>query len=145
VSGVISGTAYGRPATLDVAGDRLTWRAVRGFSGVAENIVTTVHDVRFAAYLELRWSWAAGAIGVLGGLWLATEGVVLGIAALAIAASLLAFRIVWPRRFLVLEVGSSRLVLRVAGKSAPLARALADRIDLALATGEVPSSPPMLP
>jgi hypothetical protein len=145
VSGVISGTAYGRPATLDVAGDRLTWRAVRGFSGVAENIVTTVHDVRFAAYLELRWSWAAGAIGVLGGLWLATEGMVLGIAALAIAASLLAFRIVRPRRFLVLEVGSSRLVLRVATRSAPLARALADRIDLALATGEVPASPPMLP
>jgi hypothetical protein len=145
VSGVISGTAYGRPATLEVTADTITWRAVRGFTGVAENIVTTVHDVRFAAFLELRWSWAAAAIGALGALWLATEGPLIGILALATAVGLAAWRFAVPRRFLVLELGSTRLVMKVAAKSAGAARALADRIDHALASGEVPASPPMLP
>jgi len=142
---VITGTAYGRRATIEIAGDTLTWRAQRGFSPVPENIVTTVHDVRLASWLVTRHSWAGVAIGVLGGVWLATEGPALGISAIAIGIGLLAWRFMHPRQFLVLDIKDNRLVMRVSLASAGSARALADRIDHALETGEVPSSPPMLP
>jgi len=142
---VITGTAYGRRATIEIAGDTLTWRAQRGLSPVAENIVTTVHDVRLVQWLVLRHSWSGLVIGAIGGLIAISEGLIAGIAPVGVGAALLGWRFTHPRQYLVLDVGQSRLVIQVALASTDPARTLADRIDRAIATGEVPSSPPMLP
>jgi hypothetical protein len=142
---VIAGTAYTRRATLEIAGDTLTWRAQRGLPPVAENIVTTVHAVRLVSWLELRHSWAGVAITALGVLWLASEGVTTGLATIAAGLGVLGWRFTHPRQFLVLDLGQNRLVMKVALSSAASARLLAARIDRALETGEVPASPPMLP
>ncbi|MCW5806527.1 MAG: hypothetical protein KIT31_29450 [Deltaproteobacteria bacterium] len=146
---VITGLAYGRRATLEISGDTLTWRARRGtFSSgpsVPENIVTTVHDVRFARWLELPWSYAGTATLALG-VALALTGAPLGGAIAAAAGlALLVWRRTHPRQFLILDVGDRRLVLRVALPSAAPARSLAERVDRALASGEAPLSPPTLP
>lgn len=142
---VITGTAYGRRATIEIAGDTLTWRAQRGLSPVAENIVTTVHDVRLVQWLVLRHSWSGLVIGAIGGLIAISEGLIAGIAPVGVGVALLGWRFTHPRQYLVLDVGQSRLVIQVALASTDPARTLADRIDRAIATGEVPSSPPMLP
>lgn len=142
---VITGTAYGRRATVEIAGDTLTWRAQRGLSPVAENIVTTVHDVRLARWFVLRASWAGLAIAVLGGIWIASEGLAVGAAVIAIGIALVAWRFTHPRQYLVLDLGQNRLVMKVTLASTESARVLVGRIDRALATGEVPSTPPMLP
>lgn len=143
---IITGHAYGRRATLEVAGDTLTWRAQRGaIAATAENIVTTVHDVRDVRWIEQAWSLPGGALGVLGGLWIYSEGLVWGALALGAAAALIAHRLLRPRRFLVLEAGDRRLVLRVAAASAADARALVERIERVLSTGELPATPPALP
>jgi hypothetical protein len=146
---VITGLAYGRRATLEVAGDTLTWRARRGtFSSgpaVPENIVTTVHDVRLARFLALPWSYAGLATLALGIGLAATNTVLAGLVACAAGAGLLVWRRLHPRQYLVLDVGDRRLAMKVALPSAAPARALAERVDRALASGEVPLSPPKLP
>jgi hypothetical protein len=142
---VITGHAYGRRATLELAGDRLMWRARRGARLLAENIATTVHDVRGARWFDLAWSRGGIALVGIGAMWAITESVAAGLAAGAIGVAMLAFRRLRPRRFLVLDIGDRRLILRVTGGSAPSARALAGRIQHALATGELPRIPPTLP
>jgi hypothetical protein len=142
---VIAGHAYGRGATLELAGDTLTWRAQRGSPVAPENIVTTVHDVRDVRWIEQAWSLPGGALGVLGVLWTGTEGLAWGALALGTAAALLVHRRMRPRLYLSLDLGDRRLVLRVAAGSAAGARAVAQRIERALATGELPASPPTLP
>jgi hypothetical protein len=143
---VLAGYAYGRRATLDVAGDTLTWRAQRGsLQPTPENIVTTVHDVREVRWLEQSWSLPGGGLALLGGLWTFTEGVFFGTFALAVAAALLAHRRLRPRLFLALELTDRRLVMRVDVASASVARTLVGRIERALATGELPATPPALP
>ncbi|HEX4418672.1 MAG TPA: hypothetical protein VH165_12265 [Kofleriaceae bacterium] len=142
---VITGHAYGRRATLEIIGATLMWRAQRGARRTAENIATTVHDVRSARWLDLAWSRGGAALIGLGGLWAASEGVVAGGATIAVGVALMGWRRIRPRQFLVLEVGDRRLVLRVTGASAAPARALAQRIQHALASGEVPLATPMLP
>jgi hypothetical protein len=141
---IITGTAHGRRATIEIAGDTLTWRARRGLTPVAENIVTTVHDVRLARWIVLRHSWAGLSIAILGGIWIASEGLV-GAVAIAVGLALMAWRLTHPRQYLVLDLGQSHLVMRVTLASTEPARILAGRIDRALQTGELPSSPPMLP
>jgi hypothetical protein len=96
-------------------------------------------------YLEQRYPWAGLAVAALGVLLGLGEGWVLGGVALAIGGGLAVWRFTHPRRFLVLEAKQTRLVLRVAPESARAAHELADRIDRAIASGELPSSPPMLP
>jgi hypothetical protein len=142
---VVAGHAYGRRATLELAGDTLTWRAQRGSPATPENIVTTVHDVRDVRWIEQAWSLPGGALGVLGVLWTGTEGLAWGALALGTAAALLVHRRMRPRRYLALELGDRRLLLKVAAGSAAGARAVAQRIERALATGELPATPPALP
>ncbi len=141
----ILGTAYSRRATIEIAGDTVTWRAQRGLQPVAENIVTTVHDVRLVRWLVLRHSWAGVAITALGTLWTASEGIGIGLLTIAAGIAILGWRLTHPRRYLVLDLGQSRLVMKVAQESADSARVLAARIDHALETGEGPATPPMLP
>lgn len=142
---VITGHAYGRRATLEVAGDTLMWRAQRGARRLAENIATTVHDVRGARWIDLAWSRGGGALVVLGGLWAASETLATGLAISAAGVGLLIWRRLRPRHVLVLDVGDRRLTMRVTNVSARPARALAGRIQHALATGEPPDSTPTLP
>jgi hypothetical protein len=147
---VISGFAYGRRATLEVQGDTLVWRAQRGglahSNRSAENIVTTVHDVRSARYLAMRWSYAGLALLGLGGIWAAAlDSLVVGAVGLVGGAGLLVWRLAQPRHVLVIELGDRQLLLRLALESATEAKTLAERIDRARATGEVPASPPTLP
>jgi hypothetical protein len=142
----IHGVAYGRSASLEITGDTLLWRAHRGFQPVAENIVTTVHDVRLARWIVQRFSWAGALCAALGALWLVRESLVLGTCALGAGAVLIGWRIASPRRVLILELaGPTQLVLDVGAPSAAAARALAARIDRAIASGEGPTTPPMLP
>lgn len=142
---VITGHAYGRRATLEVTGDTLMWRAQRGARRLAENIATTVHDVRDARWINLAWSRGGGALVVLGGLWAASETLTTGLAISAAGVGLLIWRRLRPRHVLVLDVGDRRLTMRVTHVSARPARALAGRIQHALATGEPPDAPPTLP
>jgi len=142
---IISGHAYGRRATLELAADTLTWRAQRGAPQVAENIVTTVHDVRDVHWIEQGWSLPGGILAVLGALWIVTEGFLWGAAAIAIGAGLVVHRRLRPRLFLALDLGDRRLVMKVAIASAAPARTLVGRIQRALATGELPATPPALP
>lgn len=139
---VISGDAYARHASLEVAGDMLTWRATRGDAAVAENIVTTIHDVREVHWIEQLWSLPGAALLALGALWVATRGALGGSLALAVGIALVAWRRTHPRRYLVLELGGRRLVLRVGPGSARDARSLAQQIG---AAGDPPAVPPTLP
>lgn len=138
----IEGMAYGRPATIEIAVDTLTWRAK---PDAAENIVTTIHDVRFATWRVQRTSWAGAGFAGLGVVWLLGDAYIVGCISFAIAAALLGQRLAKPRRRLVLEVGANQLVLEVDAGSSGAARALVARIDRAIASGELPESPPMLP
>jgi hypothetical protein len=142
---VITGQAYGRRATLAIAGDTLMWRAQRGARRIAENIATTIHDVRDARWLDLAWSRGGAALLGLGALWAISEGIPAGLGTAMIGLALLVWRRLKPRQFLVLDVGDRRLVLRVATVSASTARELARRIQRALASGELPHATPMLP
>ena len=142
---VITGHAYGRRATLELAGDRLMWRAQRGAHRIAENIATTVHDVRGARWLDLAWSRGGTALVGIGAMWSITAGLAAGLTAGAVGLAVLIWRRARPRHFLMLDVGDRRLVLRVTGGSAPSARALAGRIQRALASGEPPRTPLALP
>ncbi|MGN6103925.1 MAG: hypothetical protein ACTHU0_02365 [Kofleriaceae bacterium] len=142
----IAGRAYGHRATLEVAGETLTWRAQRGHARpISENIVTTIHDVADARWIEQRWSVPGTGLVALGAIQAISEGLAWAAAPAAIGAVLVGWRIVRPRRYLVLELGDRRLVLAVDPPCAPHARALAARIDRALATGERPATPPPLP
>ena len=138
----IGGTAYGRPASIEVAGDNVTWRAR---PDAAENIATTVHDIRFARFSAQRISWPGIGFLGLGGIWILSDYYVVGAIAFAIALGLIGARAAQPRRRLVLEVGANQLVMEVDAASAADARALVTRIDRALESGELPSSPPTLP
>ncbi|HEX7837973.1 MAG TPA: hypothetical protein VF469_10950 [Kofleriaceae bacterium] len=142
---VITGHAYGRRATLEITGDTLMWRAQRGARRIAENIATTVHDVRGARWLDFAWSRGGGALVGIGAMWAASESVTAGLAAAGAGVAMLIWRRLRPRHFLILDVGDRRLVMRVTGVSAPPARALAGRIQRALATGETPRGTPALP
>jgi len=142
MSFVIVGQAYGRRATLELVGDTMKWRALRG---VAENIVTTVHDVRDPRWIELRWSRAGIAVAVLGAIWAVRENLWVGLATIAAAIAFIAWRRANPRYFLAFDVGDRRLILKVDAASAAHARTLAARIQTTLASGEVPATPPMLP
>ncbi len=143
---LIIGRAYGRRATLEVAGDALTWRARKGqLEQVAENIATTTQDVRDVRWLERRFSLAGAALAGLSVMWMASETVWVGLVTLAIAAGLIAFRAARPKRHLALELGGRWLVLHVDRTSAADARALAARIERRLLTGELLDKPLALP
>jgi hypothetical protein len=142
---VITGQAYGRRATLAVTGDTLVWRAQRGAQRIAENIATTIHDVRGARWLDLMWSRGGAALIAIGAMWAASETLTTGLIAGAVGLGLVIWRRLRPRHFLVLDIGDRRLVLRVTGGSAPSARALAGRIQRALADGDPPRTAPTLP
>lgn len=142
---VITGHAYGRRATLEITGDTMMWRAQRGARKVAENIVTTVHDVRDVRWLDLAWSRGGLVLVGLGALWAASESIAAGIAVAAFGAAQILWRRLRPRQFLVLDVGDRRLVMHVTSVSAEPARLLAGRIQHALASGEPPTETPILP
>ena len=142
---VITGHAYGRRATLEITGDTLMWRAQRGARKVAENIATTIHDVRDVRWLDLAWSRGGMVLLGLGALWAASESIAAGIAVGAFGAAQIVWRRLRPRQFLVLDVGDRRLVMHVTGVSAEPARLLAGRIQHALTSGEPPSETPILP
>ena len=143
---LIIGRAYGHRATLEVAGDALTWRARRGQVGpVAENIATTTQDVREVRWFERRFSLPGVALAVLAIMWMASETVPMGLVALAIGIGLIAFRAARPRRHLALHLGGRWLVLRIDRTSAADARALAARIERRLLTGELLDKPLALP
>ena len=139
---LIIGRAYGNRATLEVAGDALTWRAR---NPLAENIATTTDDVRDVRWLERRFSLAGATLAGLSVMWMASETVWVGLITLGIALGLVAFRIARPRRHLALELGGRWLVLRVDRTSAGDARALATRIERRLLTGELRDTPLALP
>jgi hypothetical protein len=146
IAAIIAGHAYGHRVTLELSHDTLTWRAHRGsLHKTAENIVTTVHDVRAVRWIEQSWSLPGGVLAVLGVLWIVTEGVLWGAIALATAIAMVVHRRVRPRLYLSLDLGARQLVMKVAVASAADARALVARVERALATGELPSTPPALP
>lgn len=142
---MITGHAYGRRATLEISGDTLMWRAQRGGERIAENIATTVHDVRDARWLDLAWSRSGIVLLGLGAIWAASEGLVTGVATGAVGVALVIWRRLRPRHFLVLDLGDRRLVMQVTDVSAPPARELASRIQRTLGSGEPPRSTPTLP
>jgi hypothetical protein len=144
VTDVISGNAYGARATLEVSGEALTWRARPG-GELPENICTSVHDVRDSHWIEQRISVPGMVLLGVGAVWIYMYGLIAGSLAIAAGIALLVWRHRRPRRLLILDVGSRRLVMNVDGSSAAYARALVARIDRAIETGEVPSSPPTLP
>jgi hypothetical protein len=144
VTDVISGHAYGARATLEVSGEALTWRA-RPDGELPENICTTVHDVRDSHWIEQRISLPGIVLIAVGVVWIYMYGILEGAFAIAVGAALVWRRYTKPRRLLILDVGSRRLVMNVDGPSAAYARALVARIDRAIETGEVPTSPPTLP
>lgn len=139
----ITGSAYGRPASIEVTGDTVMWRAKPDAS--AENIVTTIHDIKAARWSSHRTSWPGIAFAGLGVVWLLSETLIVAVIAFAIAAALIGRRFSQPRRTLMLECGSMQLVLEVDADSASTARGLVQRIDRAIRSGEVPASPPTLP
>ena len=142
---VITGHAYGRRATLEVAGDTLTWRAQRGAQAIAENIATTIHDVRDVRWLDLAWSRGGIVLLGLGAIWAGSESIASGMTAAAVGIGLLIWRRLRPRHYLAIDIGDRRLTMRVTSVSAPAARALAARIHRTLATGEPPGTTPALP
>lgn len=142
---VITGHAYGRRATLEVAGDTLMWRARRGAKEIAENIATTVHDVRDVHLVNFAWSRGGAVLLLLGALWAASRSVLAGATAASIGLGMVIWRRLRPRHFLVLHVGDRRLVMQVTEISAAPARELAGRIQRTLASGEAPQSTPTLP
>jgi hypothetical protein len=145
-AGTITGHAYGRRATVEVAEDTITWRAHKGsLQTTAENVVTTVHDVRDVRWISHRWSLGGGVLACMGTLWLFTGVWVWSVIALGVAAALLAHRRLRPRLYLVLELADRSLVMKVDSTSAEGARALAERIVRTLASGELPTTPPALP
>lgn len=141
----VRGAAQGRFVTLDVDGDTLTWRMKATPRAAAENIVTTLHQVRDATFESSRVSVAmlllllAGAVVAFLGEWFVAMG--LGGVAVAIGAQ----RALRPRRLLVLDLGTRLLSLDVASDSVGSARALVGRIAGILKSGETPSVPPTLP
>ncbi len=139
----ITGTAYGRPATIEVTGDTVMWRAKPDTA--AENIVTTIHDIRLASWRSQHISWPGLGFAALGSVWLLGEAYVVGGLSFTLAVILIALRLAHPRRALVLEVGSNQLVLEVDPGSAGLARTLVQRVSRAITSGEIPASPPTLP
>ncbi len=142
----IRGVSQGKPATLDVSGDTLTWRATRtGLSPGPDNVATTIHDVKDVAWLEKRWSAGGLGLGVLACFWMATEGIVVGAIGLAVAALLVWRNLARPTRKLLLLCGDRRLLLDVAADSAAAARELTARIRHTQLHGDLPSSPPTLP
>jgi hypothetical protein len=146
IAAIIAGQAYGHRATLELSQDTLTWRAHRGsLQKTAENIVTTVHDVRDVRWIEQSWSLPGGVLAILGLVWIFTEGVLWGAIALAAAVAMLVRRRVRPRLYLSLDLGARQLVMKVTVASAADARSLVERIERALATGELPATPPALP
>jgi hypothetical protein len=144
VGDVISGTAYGQRATLDISGDSLTWRA-RPIGELPENIATTVHDVSGGTWLEQRTSFPGLVLVGVGIVWTFTHGPIAGALAGAAGIALFAWRRSRPRRLLVLDLGNRRLVMNVDAPSAATARTLVERIDRALESGEMPATPPSLP
>jgi hypothetical protein len=144
VTDVISGQAYGTSATLEVSGETLLWRA-RPTGEHPENICTTVHDVTGGHWIEQRVSLPGLVLLGVGAVWIYMYGILEGAFAILIGAALLYWRHRKPRRMLILDVGSRRLVMNVDRASAPYARTLVARIDRAIETGEVPASPPTLP
>ena len=141
---VITGHAYGRRATLEIAGETLMWRAQRGARRIAENIATTIHDVRGARWVDFVWSRGGGVLVGIGAMWAASESLIAGLSAAGVGLALLIWRRLRPRHFLVLDVGDRRLVMQVTDVSAAPARALAGRIQRTLASGD-PHGPVMLP
>ncbi len=142
----IRGHANGLPATLDITGDTLTWRAMRvGASRGPDNVATTIHDIKDVAWIERRWSSAGLGLGVLSALWIASEGAVVGALGLVVAAALVARTYRRPTRRLLIACGDRRLALDVEAASAAHARELAARIHQALVGGGGPASTPTLP
>jgi hypothetical protein len=142
---VITGQAYRRRATLEIAGDTLMWRAQRGAQRIAENIATTIHDVRDVRWLDLAWSRGGTLLVGLGTIWAASEGIAVGVSAAVVGLGLVIWRRLRPRHFLVLDVGDRRLIMQVTGVSAGPAKELAARIRRTLLSGEPPRSTPTLP
>ncbi|HEV7555313.1 MAG TPA: hypothetical protein VGO00_07670 [Kofleriaceae bacterium] len=127
---VVVGRAYQRRATLELAGEMLTWRAQRGdLELIAENIVTTVRDVRAVRWIVQRWSTAGLVLAGLSVLWMFSESPTFGVCVLAIASAVIALRLTRPRRWLVVELDGHRLALRVSPDAAGGARELASRIE----------------
>jgi hypothetical protein len=127
---VVVGRAYHRRATLELVGEMLTWRAQRGdLELVAENIVTTIRDVRAVHWIVRRWSMAGIVLAGLSVLWMFSESPTFGVSVLAIAAAIIALRLTRPRRWLVVELDGHRLALRVSSDAASGARELASRIE----------------
>ncbi|MCX5747874.1 MAG: hypothetical protein NT062_35870 [Proteobacteria bacterium] len=146
----MTGRAYGHRATLEIAGDALTWRARRNkaFAStdtVAENIATTAHDIDGVRWVERRFSPGGAAHALLSVIWMISESLSFGIGTFALAAAMIAYRIARPRRWLALDVRGRWLILRVDGSSAPHARTLTSRIEQRLLTGETQDRPLALP
>jgi hypothetical protein len=143
---VLTGRAYQRRATLEIRGDTLMWRAQKGqVYSAPENIATSVHDVKNVMWLERRGTLGGAGLAVLALLSIAQGYIAAGVATFALALLYIVWRFTHPSRFLGLELGGRWFVLRVDPTSADEAKALVDRIEKQLLTGESPEHPPALP
>lgn len=139
----IHGRAHGQIASLEVDGDTLRWRARR--DAIAENIVTTIHDVTEARWIQHRVSYGGLACGAVAGWAVASDYLVVGVVAATAAGLLLAYRAIRPWRYLILALPNNQLLLSVDADSAATARELVARVRHVRASGEPPATPPMLP
>jgi len=103
---------------------------------IAENIVTTISDVRDVRWIERRWSIGGLALALFAGLWTASEDPIVGIVLFGLAATLIAYRLARPQRWLVLELDGHRLALDVSPDAAPDARSLAGQIETLRKSGD---------
>jgi len=127
---LVLGRAYSRNATLELIGETIKWRAQRGeLEPIAENIVTTIRDVRDVRWIERRWSLGGLGLALFAGLWIASEDLYVGIGLLAIALLVVGLRLARPHRLLVIELDGHRLSLDVQHGAARGARELASEID----------------
>lgn len=143
---ILTGAAYQRRATLEIRGDTLMWRAQKGqVYSAPENIATSVHEVKNVMWLERRGTLGGAGLAALALIWFAYGNFLVGSVTFALAITYIVWRATHPSRFLGLELGGRWLVLRVDPSSATDARALVERIEKRLLTGETPEHPPTLP
>jgi hypothetical protein len=130
----IRGSARGRRVRLEVSGDTLIWRA-------AENVATTIYEVKRAVWREHRISFVAIAIATLSFAWGQSATPLPAACGVAVASVVGVYRFWRPQRTIALVLADRVLRMEVDAASCGDARDLVARIERA----EPPAAPAALP
>src|SRR2546421_8855824 len=103
---LILGTNRGRRVRLEVSGDTLLWRGT-------ENVATTIHEVKGAAWREQRISIAALVLAALALAWAQTQSPWPAACAIVVASVLGVRRMFRPQRTLSLSLADRVLRMHV--------------------------------